>query len=150
MRVFDGSTCLNECCVATLSGSFRRSAGPGVAPWAGLGVAYPVEQVGIISRSRGLADYPSQQWGQISSAYEHKHDETEPVLAQRIREFASTDRTRLVGLAYLAFQIGQAALSEGYATARPHFLSTIRAYSLGPGLCVSRVYRCALSALTSL
>lgn len=64
--------------------------------------------------------------GQISSAYEQKRDEAKPVIATRITECAPTDRAARLGLAYLDFQLGQAALSVGaYADARRHFRRAI-------------------------
>jgi hypothetical protein len=64
--------------------------------------------------------------GQISSAYEKKREEVKPLLVTRIRECAHTDRAARIGLAYLEFQLGQAALSVGaYADARRHFQQAI-------------------------
>jgi glycosyltransferase involved in cell wall biosynthesis len=65
--------------------------------------------------------------GQISSAFEQKRDEAGPVIEKRIRDLAPTERTTRIGVAYLHFQIGKAALKKRkYTDARRYFAYAIR------------------------
>jgi glycosyltransferase involved in cell wall biosynthesis len=66
---------------------------------------------------------------QISGRYEPKRDEAYPVMRSRIWEFADTPREAHVGIAYLNYELGRAALStRRYAEARRFLGRAIRDY----------------------
>lgn len=67
---------------------------------------------------------------QISQSYSPKRDEAYPVIKNRIENLASTPDERRIGLAYLDFHLGYAALAnQQYSEARRSFLNAIRKYS---------------------